>query len=98
VIRKPFAERPKVRLDTLAGIRREMARVYRYAQRGEIGWQDATRATFILANIAKLDQGQLFEQRLAALEERLGIADKMSKARVEPRNGHDLSPSLGLPQ
>jgi hypothetical protein len=72
VIRKSFAERPKVRIHTLAAIRIEMGKVYRYAQRGEITWADATRAVFILAHIAKLDQGTLLEQRLADLERRLG--------------------------
>jgi len=89
VIRKPFKDRPKVRLDTLAGIRREMGKVYRYAQRGELDWTTATRAVFILSHIAKLDQGVMLEQRLAAVEQRVAEAERADKARVEQeRHGY----------
>jgi hypothetical protein len=78
---KPFKERGRVRLHTLGAVRQEMCALYRAGQRGEIPWNDAARACYILTSISKLDQGSLLDQRLTVLEQKLGVAAP---------NGHTL--------
>jgi hypothetical protein len=67
-----FYGRTKVRLATLGNVRGEMGIAYRSAVRGELTWEDLKAAIYALLAIARIDEGPLIEQRIAALEERLG--------------------------
>jgi len=59
-------------LETVTGVRREMARVYRHMRHGRIDTQDATRMTYVLSQIAKIIQTAELEARVAAVERALG--------------------------
>jgi hypothetical protein len=60
---------PRVgRLDSLLAVRRELARVYRDARRGQVPTQDAARLAFILATIGKLIEGSELAQKIEKLE------------------------------
>jgi hypothetical protein len=65
---KGFYGRTKVRLATLVNVRSEMATVYRSAVRGEVTWQDAAKAAYVLNMIAQLDQGLVVAERVAVIE------------------------------
>ena len=58
------------RLNCLAGVRAELARIYRAARYGDIEWQTATKAAHILQILARLIEGKDIEDRLDILEER----------------------------
>lgn len=58
----------KPHLNTIDAVAVEMARVYRQARAGEIPLQDATRLSFILAQLGKLMETALIERRIDALE------------------------------
>jgi hypothetical protein len=63
--------KPRIgRLDTLAGIRKELGRVYREARRGELHASTATRLAYILETLRKGIELEVIEQRLRALEEK----------------------------
>ena len=64
--KKPARYRAK--LDTLADVRREMAKVYREARSGLIDNQDATKQVWILQAIGKVIVDHELEQRIEALE------------------------------
>ena len=64
--KKPARYRAK--LDTLADVRREMAKVYREARTGLIDNQDATKQVWILQAIGKVIVESELEQRIEALE------------------------------
>jgi hypothetical protein len=68
---RPFKSRQKIRLGSLRDVRVELTRVYKAGCNGEILWQDATRAAHVLSIIARLDEGRLFDDRLAEVEARL---------------------------
>jgi hypothetical protein len=53
---------------TLADVRREVAAVFRQAQRGRISTQDATRLAYVLQVLAKVIESSSIESRLDALE------------------------------
>jgi len=55
-------------LNTLGGVRREMARIYREAESGKRDTADATKLTYILAQIGKALELAEIEARLKALE------------------------------
>ena len=59
-------------LESLAEVRREMARVYRQMRHGRIDTQDATRMTYVLTQIAKIIQVYELDARIAAVERALG--------------------------
>lgn len=65
----------KVRnLDTLAGVRAELTRIYRLTARNvgkEVQPQDATRLASVLATIGTLIKDSDLEKRLQAIESRL---------------------------
>lgn len=66
-----ITERPtlsRVSLLTLADVRREVAAVFRQAQRGKISTQDATRMAYVLQVLAKVIESSTIESRLDALE------------------------------
>lgn len=62
--------RIRVRLDTVADARREVAKLYRMAREGEIEISDASKLANILALIARMVEGSDLEARLEALEAR----------------------------
>ena len=63
---------PRVgRLDSLRGVRRELARLYTDARQGRIQTGDASRLAFILATLAKILEQADLESRVAQLEDAL---------------------------
>ncbi|GIK45987.1 MAG: hypothetical protein BroJett012_18900 [Betaproteobacteria bacterium] len=58
------------RLDSAAGVLREMARIYRAARTGRIPMADASRLTFMLSSMGRLYETVELEQRVTALETR----------------------------
>ena len=57
------------RLDSVAGIRRELARVYTEARRGELDTNEASKLGNLLAVLHRIIEGSALEDRLARLEE-----------------------------
>jgi hypothetical protein len=82
---KGFCGRSKIRLGTLGNVRSEMAVAYRSAVRGELTWQDAAKAVYVLNVIAQLDQGLVVAGRIAEIEARLGTIKANGSARPEAR-------------
>jgi len=66
----PTPGRRKAQLNTLEGVRRELARIYREAESGKRDTADASRLTFMLGQIGKLLELTEIERRLTAVEER----------------------------
>ena len=66
----PTPGRCKAQLNTLEGVRRELARIYREAESGKRDTADASRLTFMLGQIGKLLELTEIERRLTAVEER----------------------------
>ena len=66
----PAPGRRKAQLNTLEGVRRELARIYREAESGKRDTADASRLTFMLGQIGKLLELTEIERRLTAIEER----------------------------
>ncbi|MFC0219035.1 hypothetical protein ACFFJ7_11590 [Pseudochelatococcus lubricantis] len=66
----PVERRVRAKLDTLADVRREMAKLYRMARAETLDVQDAARLANILMLIGRLIEGGEFEKRLEALEGR----------------------------
>ena len=61
-------KRYRCELDTLADVRREMAKVYREARSGLLDVQDASKFTWMLSSIGKVIEGSDLEKRIEALE------------------------------
>ena len=61
---------PRVRLDSLERVRREMSRLYVEGKHGRREVQDVSRLANVLALIGRMIEGGEIERRLAALEER----------------------------
>lgn len=66
-------------LNTLRGIRRELAAVYRLARVGELQLQDACKLGYLLVSLGKLSESELLEDRLARLEHTLEERDNGNK-------------------
>lgn len=66
------------RLNTVAGVRREICRLYRQARGGSIAVADASRLGNLLFLAARLLEGQELEARVQALE----AADQQRKERL----------------
>jgi len=60
----PTPGRRKAQLNTLEGVRRELARIYREAESGKRDTADASRLTFMLGQIGKLLELTEIERRL----------------------------------
>jgi hypothetical protein len=56
------------KLDSLADLRREMARVYRESRRGELPTADLTKFVYALRSMADLHEIEVLERRLTELE------------------------------
>ncbi len=68
----PSPHPPRVgRLDSLRGVRRELARLYTDARQGRLQTGDASRLAFILATLAKLIEQEDLEHRVTLLEDAL---------------------------
>ena len=59
---------PTPRLATIAKVRREAAKLYNQARRGEISACDASKLGSLLALIGRLIEGGELEERIRALE------------------------------
>ena len=66
----PTPGRRKAQLNTLEGVRRELARIYREAESGKRDAADASRLTLMLGQIGKLLELTEIERRLTAVEDR----------------------------
>lgn len=62
---------PKIKLNNLEDVRREMARVYREARAGTMDASEAGRLAYILTGIGKLIEVTDLEKRLLQMERRL---------------------------
>lgn len=60
---------PRLKLGTIADIKRELARLYREARREEISTQTATRLAYLLNMMAQLIESAELEKRVNALEQ-----------------------------
>ncbi len=63
-------QRYRAKLDTLADVKREMAKVYREARSGLVDVQDATKLTWCLQAVGKVIEGSDLEKRIEALEKK----------------------------
>jgi hypothetical protein len=61
----------RISLSKVGDVLREVKRVYLAAYAGEMTWQDAGCAARVLREARYCIEGDLIEQRVAALEERL---------------------------
>lgn len=62
---------PKIGLNSIGDVRREMGTIYREARAGKLDISDAGRLAYVLTGIGKLIEVELIEQRLAELERKL---------------------------
>jgi hypothetical protein len=62
---------PKIKLNSIGDVRREMGTIYREARAGKLDISDAGRLAYVLTGIGKLIEVELIEQRLAQLERKL---------------------------
>jgi hypothetical protein len=60
---------PSPRLENLAGVRRELARLYREARAGRLDVADASKLANILQVLGRMIEGAELEGRVEALEE-----------------------------
>lgn len=68
---KPDPAPPKIKLNSIGDVRREMGTIYREARAGKLDISDAGRFAYVLTGIGKLIEVELIEQRLAQLERKL---------------------------
>jgi hypothetical protein len=59
---------PRLNLNNLEAVRREMARVYRDMRGNTITTQDGARLVYVLGELRKVFEAVDLEQRIAALE------------------------------
>jgi hypothetical protein len=64
----------RARLDTLAGCRRELAKLYAEARQGQLEAQTATRLASIVGMVARILEGAELEARVTRLEGELDQA------------------------
>ncbi|MEI6068155.1 MAG: hypothetical protein WCP96_12495 [Methylococcaceae bacterium] len=60
--------RYRCKLNTMADVKSEMAKVYREARSGLVDVQDATKLTWCLQAVAKVIEGSDLEKRIELLE------------------------------
>lgn len=63
---------PRLNLNNLEALRREMSRVYRDMRTNQIETQDGTRLVYVLAEVAKMFERCELEARIAELESHHG--------------------------
>ena len=59
---------PRINLNNLDGVRREMSRVYRDMRGGTIATQDGTRLVYVLSELRKIFEVCELERRIDRLE------------------------------
>lgn len=59
---------PRINLNNLDGLRREMARVYRDMRGGRVPTQDGARLVYVLGELRRVFEVCDLEKRIAALE------------------------------
>jgi len=59
---------PRINLNDLEGVRREMARVYRDMRGGCVPTQDGARLVYVLGELRKMFEITELERRLTAIE------------------------------
>ncbi len=64
---------PRLKLGSVADVKRELARLYREARRGEITTQTATRLAYLLNMMAQLIESAELEKRVEAIEATQGV-------------------------
>ena len=69
----PTPQRRKAQLNSIEGVRREMARIYREAEAGKRDTAEASKLTFMLGQIGKILELTQIERRLDALEDRTHV-------------------------
>lgn len=62
---------PKIKLNSIEDVRREMATIYREARAGTLEIGDAGRLAYVLTGIGKLIEVEKIELRLVELERKL---------------------------
>jgi hypothetical protein len=62
---------PKIKLNTLEDVRREMAKVYREARGGGMDASEAGRFAYILSGIGRLYEATAIERRIVQMERKL---------------------------
>lgn len=65
---KPDPTPPKIKLNNLEDVRREMATIYREARAGKLDISDAGKLAYVLTGIGKLIEVETIERRITALE------------------------------
>lgn len=60
-------QRYRCKLDTMADVKRKMAKVYREAWSGIVDGQDAAKLTWMLQAVGKVIEGSDLEKRIDAL-------------------------------
>jgi hypothetical protein len=59
---------PRLKLETVKDVRRELARIYREARRGELKPETATKLAFLLDLTSRMIERSELEARIEALE------------------------------
>lgn len=68
---KPDPTPPKIKLNSIEDVRREMATIYREARAGKLDICDAGRLAYVLTGIGKLIEVEVIEKRLIDLERKM---------------------------
>jgi hypothetical protein len=67
---------PRLRLDSLQRVRREMARLYVEGKRGKRDVSDVSKLAHVLALIGRIVEGSELERRLEELEQKVATKGK----------------------
>ena len=78
------------RLNTLSGVRRELANLYRALRAGEVAPRVAGSGAYILTAITKSLEVELLEKRVAELEERAAGAGVLLNGQSTPGGRHAI--------
>jgi hypothetical protein len=62
---------PKIKLNSIEDVRREMATIYREARAGRMDTSEVGRLAYVLTGIGKLIEVEQVEKRLIALERKM---------------------------
>lgn len=65
---RPDPTPPKIKLNNIEDVRREMATIYREARAGRMDVTDVGKLAYVLTGIGKLIEIEAIERRIAALE------------------------------
>lgn len=65
---QPDPTPPKIKLNSIEDVRREMATIYREARAGKLDISDAGKLAYVLTGIGKLIELEVIETRITNLE------------------------------